>query len=108
MTKLKFIKEIEILSSRFNIVWDKTNDGGSFSWNDSKITIGIKSYSKDPLYTMQILSHEIMEIILVGMGARFSNSRTGDNYLFNFCHQTFENAIQIHIQTLNKFIKYDT
>jgi len=104
MAKIKFIKDVEILSSKFSIVWDKTTDGGSFSWSDSKITVGIKSYSKDPIYTMQVLSHEIMEIILVGMGARFSNGRTGDNYLFNFCHQTFENAIQIHTQTLNKFL----
>ena len=53
---------------------------------------------------MQILSHEIMEIILSMMGARFSNGRTMDNYLFNFCHQTFENAIQVHTQTISKFI----
>ena len=106
MTKLKFIKEVEILSCKFNVVWDKTNNGGSFSWADNNITIGIKSYSKDPLYTMSILSHEIMEVILVGMGGRFDNARTRDNYLFNFDHQTFENAIQLHTQVLNKFIEY--
>jgi hypothetical protein len=104
MTKIKFIKEIEILSCKFSVVWDKKTDGGSFSWADGKITVGVKSYSKDPLYTLQILSHEIMEIILVGMGARFENGRTKENYLFNFCHQTFENAIQIHTQALNKFL----
>lgn len=104
MKKIKLIKEVEILSSKFSIIWDKKNDAGSFSWSESNITIGIKSMSKDPIYTFQIISHEIMEIILVGMGARFSNNRTGDNYLFNFCHQTFENAIQIHTQTISKFI----
>jgi len=104
MLKIKQIKQIEILSSKFSIFWDKNIDVGSFNWGESKITIGIKSIEKDPLYTLQIISHEIMEIILVGMGARFYNNRTGDNYLFNFCHQTFENAIQIHTQTLNKFL----
>lgn len=104
MLELKFIKSIEILSSRFDITWDKTTDGGSFSWNNNSILVGVKSYKKDPLYTFSILSHEIMEVILTGMGGRFDNLRTGDNYLFNFNHQTFENAIQIHAQCLSKFI----
>ena len=103
--EIRFLKNIEILSSNFAIIWDKKTDAGSFSWTDSTITIGIRSYKKDPLYTFQVLSHEIMEIILVGMGARFENGRTRENYLFNFDHQTFENAIQIHTQTIVKFLK---
>jgi hypothetical protein len=102
--KIKFIKEVEILSSKFNVVWDKTHDGGSFHWGENKITIGIKSYKQDPSYTFSIISHELMELILVMTGGRFSNGRTGDNYLFNFDHQTFENAIQLHVQALLKFI----
>lgn len=106
MVKIKMIKEIEILSSTFKIIWDKTNDAGSFNWSKAEIKIGIKSISKDPLYTFQVINHEIMEIILVAMGARFMNGRTGDNYLFNFEHQTFENAIQIHSQVISKFIQW--
>jgi len=101
--KIKFIKQVEILSINFRIEWDKTSDGGYFNCGDSLIKIGIKSYKKDPLYTVGILSHEIMEVILVMMGGRFSSDRNYNSYLFNFDHQTFENAIQIHIQTLNKF-----
>lgn len=102
---IKLIKEIEILSSRFNITYDKTSDAGGFSWNNATITIGIKSIKTDPTYTIGIISHEIMEVILCGMGARFNNSRTADNHLFNFDHQTFENAIQIHIMIMLKFLK---
>ena len=101
--KIKFIKQIEILSSSFKIKWDDSFNGGSFSFTSSEIVIGVQSYKKDPLYTMSILSHEIMEIILVSMGARYDNGRTS-NHLFSFDHQQFENAIQLHIQTLNKFI----
>jgi hypothetical protein len=106
MTKLKFIQQIEILAFRFQIIWDKESDAGSFNWSESIISIGIKSYDKDPLYTLSILSHELMEIVLVTMGARFRNGRTEDNYLFNYDHQTFENAIQVHTQALDKFIDY--
>lgn len=105
MPNLKFISEVEILSSRFKVTWDNKTDAGSFSWIDSTIDIGIRSYKKDPLYTFSVLSHEIMEIILVGMGSRFENGRTRENYLFNFDHQTFENAIQIHSQAIVKFLK---
>jgi hypothetical protein len=103
--KINLIKSVEILSSKFTVIYEKDNNGGSFSWSDSTIRIGIKSFKKDPLYTFGIISHEIMEVILVGMGARFASARTGENYLFNFDHQTFENAIQIHMQAISKFIK---
>lgn len=101
---LKLPKYIYILSAKFDITYDKTHDGGSFSWGDSRITIGIKNIKKDPIYTFSVISHEIMEIILVGMGARFLSSRTFDNYLFNFDHQCFENAIQIHSKAISEFI----
>jgi hypothetical protein len=103
--KLNFIKTIDIMCSTFNVVWDKTTDAGSYSWMDSEIRIGIKHYKKDPLYTFAVINHEVMELILGIMGARFQNGRTSDNYLFNFDHQTFENAIQVHSQTIAKFIK---
>ena len=105
MIKINQLKEIEILSACFKITWDKSTDGGYFSWSDSSITIGTKSIKKDSLYTFSVISHEIMEVILTGIGVRFESSRTASNYLFNFDHQTFENAIQIHAQIISKFIK---
>jgi hypothetical protein len=103
MVQIKLLKNIEILSCNFQMVWDKDMDGGFFNWGDATITVGIKSIKKDPMYTYSILSHEIMEAILTGMGARFSSSRTRENYLFSFDHQTFENAIQLHAQAILKF-----
>lgn len=105
MIEIKFIKDIEILSAKFKLVWEKNNDGGSFSWASAEIKIGIKSVKTDPLYTFSVISHELMELILTGMGGRFENGRTHDNFLFNFDHQTFENAIQVHAQAISKFIK---
>ena len=32
MMKIKRIKEVEILSSKFSIIWDKNTDGGYFDW----------------------------------------------------------------------------
>ncbi|MEO5991161.1 MAG: hypothetical protein ABIP68_05955 [Ferruginibacter sp.] len=104
MIQINFIKKVEILSSIFKIKWDKKTDGGSFNWSTGEIVIGVKSYYQDSLYTFSILSHEIMETVLSGMGARFYNGRE-DNWLFSFNHQVFETAIQIHSQVISKFIK---
>lgn len=104
--KLKLIKEVEILSCCFKIEYDKKSDGGSFSWANAKIVIGIKSIKSDPLYTFSVISHEIMEVIFVSMGLRYDNKRTMDNYLFNFSHIDFETAINIHAQALSKFIDW--
>ncbi len=105
MLQLKYPKTIDVLSSVFTIEYDKTHNGGSFSWSNMKIVIGIKDVRIDPTYTLSIISHEIMELILGMMGGRFENSRIQGNYLFNFDHQTFENAIQIHSMLITKFIK---
>lgn len=64
----------------------------------------MKTIKEDPLYVLSIISHEIMEVILAMKGCRFENSRTMDNYLFNFNHQEFENAIQLHTQAMINFI----
>lgn len=103
--QIKQIPQINILSSTFTLAWDKTSNGGYFSFSSGQIKIGIKDIKKDPIYVLSVISHEVMEIILVSMGARFDNERTGENYLFNFDHQTFENAIQIHTEIMQKFTK---
>lgn len=103
--KLKFIKEITILGNRFEMIYDKTHNGGSFSYSKNEMTIGIKSVKDDPVYTLSIISHEVMEAILVHMGGRWDNGRVREYYLFNFSHQTFENAIQLHTEIMVKFIQ---
>ena len=102
--KLKFPKTVNILSSTYAVLYDKSHNGGSFSMSNCKITIGIKSVKIDPNWTFNIISHEIMELVLSSMGGRFENGRTSDNFLFNFDHMTFESAIQVHADALRQFI----
>lgn len=102
--KIRRIKKIMICSSEFKVIWSKKGNGGAFSFKECTITIGCRDYEKDPLYVMSVISHEIMEIIIEFLGGRFQNGRTDTNYLFNFDHQTFENAIQLHIQAMASFI----
>lgn len=104
--KLKMLKKVDILGCTYKVIWEKSHNGGSFSWGKSEIRIGIEAMHKDPLYTFSILSHEIMEATYAMMGARFDNGRISEDYLFNFNHQTFENAIQIHTQAISQFIDW--
>ena len=102
---LKLPKNIVILSNNFKITYNKNSNGGYFSWKDNILEIGTKDLNDNPIYVYSVISHEIMEVILVGLGGRFENNRTMNNYLFNFDHQTFENAMQLHSECMIKFIK---
>lgn len=104
--KLKLPKEITVLTDRFDIHYDKTHNGASFSFRDSKMVVGIKAMPHNPIKTLGVISHELMEIILCSMGGRFYNDRISENYLFVFNHQTLENAIEIHTELLSKFIHH--
>lgn len=102
--KIKFLKKIEILSITFDIKWDKSHSGGSFSCHEGWINIGIEDYKRDPLYVFNILNHEVMEIILTMMGLRYNDNRIENDYLFNFRHKEFEVAIELYTQTISKFL----
>lgn len=103
--KINKLKEITVLSNRLKIVWNKDHSGGSFDLSKGIMEIGTQHIKSDPLYVLQTISHELMELILGMMGGRYESPRIVNQYLFNFNHQTFENAIELHTQILTQFIK---
>ena len=103
---IKKVKSITIFGNKFKVIYDPTNNGGSFSFVTETFVIGTKCMKHDPVYTLSVISHEVMEAIYECMGARYCSPREHNAYLFNFNHQTFENAIQIHTEIMSKF--YDT
>ena len=105
MIKLKFLKEISILNNKFVIVWDKTHNGGSFNFAESKINIGIKCYKIDPEYTFGILMHELSEAIHAACGYRYDDGRIDNDYLFCFRHKEFELHNAVLSSLIIKFIK---
>jgi len=104
--KIRQIKEFYVLANKITVTYNKTHNGGSFALVEGQMEIGIKCMANDPVYTLSVISHEVMEMIMVLMGARLDNPRMASNYLFNFDHQTFENAIQLHTEIMSKFIYY--
>lgn len=102
--KLKFPKEITILSNRFKMLYDKTTNGGSFNFADGEMIIGTKCLKDDPQHVFQVISHEVMESIYCVMGARYESAREHKHYLFSFDHMKFETANQIYCDTIINFI----
>jgi hypothetical protein len=100
---IKKIEEITILASKFKIDYNPNHNQGVLNYPEGLIEIGIKCLETDPLFTINIISHEIMEGILIAMGARYEHTLVDNNYLFSFNHQTFENAIQLHTEIMSKF-----
>lgn len=103
--KIKFPKEVTILSNRMKIVQLKDTHGGYFSFGDCEIGIGVKGIKSDPHHVFQVISHELMEAILVCLGARFESPREEKHYLFSFDHQKFETANQVYCDIIVKFIE---
>lgn len=84
---MKIPKKIKIGGFDWTIVNEKRG-GGWFETVPRKI--GVCLGEKD---TMQILLHEIMEILLVQNYNRFEPIQ-GDNYLFSFNHIEFSKVIK--------------
>lgn len=100
---MKQPKTINICGKKYNIIYDKTYSGGSFDCSTNEIKIG----TKDKHRILEIMIHEISEIILTMRGLRFCRGSYDDNgdYMFVMNHQDFENYIcdlTYCIEQLNK------
>lgn len=103
--RIKFLKNINLLTYKFKIKYDDSHSGATFSFSDLEIVIGTKNYKKSPQQTLQVISHEISEILHVLLNTRYEDGSTTTNYKFFQDHKQFEAHNQILTQNLVKFIK---
>jgi len=101
--KIKRLKKIEVNSNIFNIVWDSKSYGGSFSYEDNRITIGCKD--KSPIYLFSIILHELLEICSLEMGIRYTKPATTCDYIFNLDHTQFTTLTNMAAGLTSKFIE---
>lgn len=108
--KLKFPKKIMIGSTEFFIVKDKTSAGGSFSYCDKdkkgRIIIGTKHIKSTPSRVLEIIIHELKEIIQVEQCVRYERSdlEKGE-YLFSYGHKEHTDLCSRLAGLLNYFIE---
>lgn len=100
--KIKRIKKLRINSIEFNIVWDNSHSGGSFSYGGRVINIGTKT---DQSRIFQIISHELMEICSCEMFVRFNRLDVDSDYVFVYDHRQFATMMEMFTGLLMQFIK---
>jgi hypothetical protein len=89
--KFKIPKKVFIVDEYFNIIQDKTKDGGSFNFSDNTIKIGVKSLDVSPEYIFNVLIHEISEALHCKLNTRYSAVGAENDYKFILDHKEFQN-----------------
>ena len=101
--KIKRIKQIKINSYFFKIDWDKSHNGASFNYRDTKITIGTLNRDDDQL--LMLICHELWEICAVEMNVRMHRPDVDDDYLFVYDHRQHETMTNMFASLVSQFIQ---
>ena len=93
---------INIAGKEFKILISKDTSGAEFNYSEQVIKLGVY----DEKYAIEILIHEISEIIHVMLGHRLFKSEN-NSYIFIMDHSEFQTHNEILVNTLinNKIIK---
>jgi len=84
--KLKYPKTVRGGTFAFKVKYEKKNDEGSFQYYPQPvIKIGIKSGSVPR--TLEIIIHELKELIQVEQFVRFSDPSATDSFQFVYSHK---------------------
>lgn len=86
----------------WNIVWDKKDGGGSFNYGSRKIIIGLKDNSNVQL--LEIIIHELKEIIQIEQATRYNRIDADNNYEFHYSHKEHTDLCARLSGLLNEFI----
>jgi len=111
MIKIKFIKEILIGSTKFKIIWDKNSEEGqlSYPWGRKNetayIKIGLENHKVNPIRTLEIIIHELKEIINIEQATRMTRLDETKAYEFHYTHKEHTEMCSRLAGLLNEFIK---
>lgn len=103
--KLKFPKKIMIGDRIFKVKTDRKEGGGSFSYDKHEIIIGTKHLKKQPQAVLNVIIHELMEIICVEEDTRLDKGNNYADYVFVYDHQQHTDIVRRLAGILNEFIK---
>ena len=106
---IKKIKKILIGDCNYDIIWDKENNDGefSFSWKGKNgfIRIGTREEKNNPERVLNILIHELKEIIQVEQMTRYERQDENRAYEFHYTHREHAELCSRLAGLLSKFIK---
>ena len=111
MIKINHIKKITIGDTIFEVKWDKKNTGGEFSYcwpkKNKKAYIRISTIDEklNPVAVLNIIIHELKEIIQVEQSTRFGRIDETKSYEFHYTHKEHTELCSRLAGLLNEFIK---
>lgn len=101
--KVKRLSKIKINCREFSIEWSKKHSGGSFNFTDRTISIGLKHNVETEIF--EVLSHELMEIIMCELYVRLARPDCDADYIFVLDHRQFASAVNMFSGLIVQFIK---
>lgn len=102
--RLKFPKKIVVGSYTFTIKTDKKRSDGYFSYSDGVIFIGTEMLKKQPERVLEIIIHELKEVIQVEQYTRFTRGDEDKAYEFHYTHREHTELCSRLAGYLNEFI----
>jgi len=100
--RLKRITSLRVNSYVFNVIWDNTVSGGSFSFSEKNLTIGTRCNDEDLIF--MILCHELQEMSAIEMNVRMQRPDCNTDYIFVYDHRQFETMINMFAGLLKQFL----
>jgi len=101
--KIKRIKSIKINCYEFKVIWEKSHAGGSFSYRDKFIEIGVKNSTEDEIF--MVICHELMEICTLEMNVRLHRPDCDSDYIFVYDHRQHETMMNMFSSLISEFIR---
>ena len=101
--KFKFPRQVLIGSTKLKITYDKRSEGGSFDYADNTIIIGTKNISNNKGRFLEIIIHELKEVIQTEQYTRYYRNDE-ESYMFFSNHAQHTQLCGILAGLLDKFI----
>jgi hypothetical protein len=100
--KIKRIKDLKVNSYHFSVVWDKDLSGGSVSYSDLKIVIGLRNAAQGEIF--ETICHELMEVCAMEMHVKYTEPDCVASFLFVYDHKQHDTMINMFSSLLSQFI----
>ena len=100
--RIKRIKKLRVNVTTFDIKWDKTLSGASFSYGRCELVIG--TYKATEVQVLEAVCHELMKMVAEEMRVRLYRPDCDSDYIFVYDHRQHTTMMEMFAGLLSQFI----